>query len=240
MAKSVWDEDDTVQVIRVDWFVDEDTAMRSSNACYAAINAAIRDTYSYREHGDAGDAGDTCTVEFLMPNYMPSTEYSVNYISMQDIALNYGSAKFTGEDGDEPPVTIELTTTNPDTEPPELDVNRIEVNAEPVNPEAPNGETEVTVSLLHRDNISGLSISTLLLRDPQGGTHLYYIYPEDAWELYPTSDPTEWQTLERVVILPPGSIPGTWGLAEVKLVDRAGNSEPHNFVEIVHFDVEGE
>ncbi|MDE0661006.1 MAG: FG-GAP-like repeat-containing protein [Gammaproteobacteria bacterium] len=239
VAKSVWDEDDTVQVVRVDWFVDEDTAMRSSNACYAAMHAAIRDTYSYREHGDASDGDDMCTVEFLMPNYMPSSEYSVNYISMVDIARNFGTAKFTGEDGDEDPATIELTTTNPDTEPPELDVNRIEIDAEPVNPEAPNGETEVTVSLRHRDNISGLSVSKLLLRDPQGGTHLHYIYPADAWELYPTSDPTEWQTLERVVILPPGSIPGTWGLAEVNLVDRAGNSEPYNFVEIVHFDVEG-
>ena len=239
MAKSVWEQDDTVQVIRVDWFVDEDTAMKPSNACYAAMDAAIRDTYSYREHGDASAAGDMCTVEFLMPSYMPSSEYSVNYISMRDVANNYGVAQFTGADGDESPATISLTTTNPDTQPPELDVNRIEVSAEPVNPEAPNGETEVTVSLVHRDNISGLSVSQLLLRDPQGGMHHYYIYPDDRSALYPSGDPTEWQSLERVVILPPGSIPGTWGLAEVKLVDRAGNSEPHNFVEIVHFDVEG-
>ena len=238
MAKSVWEEDDSVQAVRVDWFVDEDTAMGSSNACLAAIDAAIRDTYSYQEYGNGSDAGDTCTVEFLMPNYMPSSEYSVNYISMQDVANNVGDAKFTGDDADESPATIELTTTNPDTEPPELDVNRIEVSAEPVNPEAPNGETEVTVSLVHRDNISGLSVSELLLRDPQGGTHHHYISPEDSSELYPSTDPTEWQALERVVILPPGSIPGTWGLAEVKLVDRAGNSEPHSFVEIVHFDVE--
>lgn len=120
-----------------------------------------------------------------------------------------------------------------------VDVNRIEVAAEPTNPHAPDGETEVTVRFPWRDNISGLAISSLYLRDPQGGTHPYYVYPSDRDLLYPEKDPTEWQWMEEVVILPVGSVPGVWGLAEITAQDRAGNFESFNFVEIVHFDVEG-
>ena len=58
--------------------------------------------------------------------------------------------------------------------------------------------------------------------------------------LYPDGDPARWQEMERVVILPPGSIPGTWGIAEIVAQDRARNLERYNFVEIVHFEVEGE
>ncbi len=237
MNSTVWEEDDTVQVIHVDWLVNEEGTM---DTCYAAINDARPDTYSLEEYGDPGDAGDECSVDFLMPNYMPSSTYSTNYIRMFDVALNINGVEFTGDDAAEPPATIELKTTNPDTEPPEIDVNQIEVSAEPTNPEAPNGETEVTVSFRHRDNISGLTASQLILRDPQGGNHFYGVYPDDREDLYPSGDPTGWEVMKRVVILPPGSIPGTWGIAEITARDRAGNFKQYNFVEIVHFDVEGD
>ena len=38
---------------------------------------------------------------------------------------------------DESPQTIEIRTTNPDLEPPELDLNKITIKAEPTNPEEP-------------------------------------------------------------------------------------------------------
>ena len=95
------------------------------------------------------------------------------------------------------------------------------------------------MSFPHRDNISGLQIASMYLRDPQGGTHHYHIYPGDDHTLYPNGDPTEWKVLERVVILPPGSIPGTWGIAEMSVEDRAKNLQRYNFVEIVQFDVDG-
>ena len=45
--------------------------------------------------------------------------------------------------------------------------------------------------------------------------------------------------MERTVILPAGSIPGIWGIAEINVRDRARNLERYNFVELVHFfDVE--
>lgn len=234
---SVWEKDETVQVIHLDWLVTEDTGLES-NGCYAVINDARADTYSRERYGRPSTAGDACRVDFFMPNYMPTSTYSANRIRMTDVARNVSDVEFTG-DTDEAPVSVELETTNPDTEPPDVDVNRIEVAAEPTNPHAPDGETEVTVRFPWRDNISGLAISSLYLRDPQGGTHPYYIYPSDRDLLYPEKDPTEWQWMEEVVILPVGSVPGVWGLAEITAQDRAGNFESFNFVEIVHFDVEG-
>ena len=174
-----------------------------------------------------------------MPNYMPTSTYSANRIRMTDVARNVTDVEFTG-DTDEPPVSVELETTNPDTEPPDVDVNRIEVAAEPTNPHAPDGETEVTVRFPWRDNISGLAVSSLLPPRPPGRNASATTYiPDDRGKLYPEKDPTEWQWMEEVVILPPGSVPGLWGLAEITAQDRAGNFESFNFVEIVHFDVEG-
>ena len=239
VGKSVWEQDGTVQVVRLDWLVDEDTAMRSTNACIAVLNDDVDWTYSHQKWGGASPVGDVCTVEFLMPNYMPSGTWSVDRISMFDEAKNKGTAIFVGDAAVEAQPTFELETTSPDTKPPELDVNRITVSAEPTVPDAPNGETKVTVSLRHRDDISGLSLSTMVLRDPQGGTHHFHLYPDDRHKIYPSEDPSRWQVLERVVFLPAGSVPGTWGIAEITLGDRARNSEQYNFVETVYFDVAG-
>ena len=241
MDKSVWEEDDTVQVIRVKWSVIEATGLaRKGVGCFAAINDELPDTYSLQDYGGPNAASDECTVDFLMGNYMPTSTYSTQLVQMRDLGQNIGVAKFTGDDGDEAPATIELVTTNPDTQPPEIDANRISVDAVPTNPEAPNGETEVTVGFQHRDNISGLYRAKLVLRDPQGGTHDYWMEPDDKFEVYPAGDPTVWQLLERVIILPPGSVPGTWGIAEINIEDRARNFENYNFVEIIHFEVESE
>ena len=239
MASSVHQEDATVQIIHVTWSVREDTSLLEQWGCYAAVNDTLPDTYSLEEYGHANEASDACGVDFLMPEYMPSSTYSTNFIRMQDVGLNFGTVKFTG-DGGENPATLELVTSNPDTEPPEIDVNRIQVDAEPTNPEAPNGETEVTITFRHRDNISGLRELAMLLRDPQGGNHHYWVVPEDRDALYPSGDPSRWQQIEHVLFLPPGSLPDTWGIAEMTPRDRAGNEEVFNFVEVIHFDVDGE
>ena len=235
MSSSTWDEDDTVQVIHVNWGFRDDSPLEF---CYAVINDTLPGTYSIWRYGDANAANGECTVEFLMPNYMPSSTYSTESIEMKDAGLNFSRVKFSDGEASETPA-IELVTTNPDTEPPEIDINRIRVDAEPTHPEAPNGETEVTISFPHRDNISGLHEAAMYLRDPQGGTHHYWITPEDRDALYPDGDPTVWQVHEATIILPPGSIPGTWGIAELWIQDRARNSERYNFVEIIHFDVDG-
>ena len=56
-------------------------------------------------------------------------------------------------------------------------------------------------------------------------------------ESTPTRDPTIWESFERTVILPPGSLPGIWGIVEMLVEDRAKNLQRYNFVEIVHFEV---
>lgn len=244
MSKSVWEEDSTVQLIRITWSFEEDTALADPWGCHAIVIASLSDTYSKGDYGTHGD--DLCTVEIKMPNYMPSSAYSVVRVSMVDLAGNWAGENFTGDDATETPPSVDLVTTNPDTEPPEIDINRISVDAEPTIPDAPNGETRVTVGLRFRDDISGVSTMSMYLRDPQGGTHYYPLYvhylddDESEHGLYPGRDPSKWAPYEKVVILPPGSLPGTWGIAEIGMSDRAGNDQRYNFVEIIHFDVDGD
>ena len=244
LTMNTWsrDEDDTVQVIRVEWSVHEKGFL---DRCSAVIVAALADTYSYHQQGSYDDDSDVCTSDFLMPDYMPSSTYSTVRVFMRDEARNYGEALFTGDDATEAPTSVDLATTNPDTQPPEIDINGISVDAEPTNPSAPNGETRVTVRVRYRDDISGVYGVWMYLRDPQGGTlfhhiYLHYLDGEDGERgIYPGGDPTRWTSVEQVVTLPPGSLPGIWGIAEIIVEDRAKNLQRYNFVEIVHFEVEG-
>ncbi|RYV02013.1 hypothetical protein SOPP22_10570 [Shewanella sp. OPT22] len=235
-----------VQIITAQWQVDENTEMASNGACYASMNDQIPDTYRVEEHGAYNASTATCSIQFIMPHYMPSSTYSMNFIKMKDKALNTQGVYFTNPDHglrdedviiDEQPQSIELVTNSPDLESPELDLNDIQVSATPVNPAAPNGETEVTITFKVRDNISGYNVASLQLRDPQGVEHHEWAYNEGTWALFPTSDPTQWKTYTRTIILPAGSTPGTWGVSEMTIYDRAGNFQRNDFTEIVHFDV---
>ncbi len=244
ISKHFWEENSSVQVLRVNWRFDEENADRWQ-ACYASIDNSNEHTYSFFEYGQASEDDRECNVEFLMPNYMPSGRYTVRRIGMRDAALNFGETKFTGEPDEEPPVSIDLVTTSPDSEPPEIDINSISVHAVPTNPVAPNGETRVTVRVRYRDNISGVSFIYMYLRDPQGGMHGSYLYDHryDGLEcekgIMPECDPSQWRTYEGAHILPAGSQPGRWGIAELVVDDRAMNVQRYNFVEVVHFDVDG-
>ncbi|WP_160154396.1 Ig-like domain-containing protein [Microbulbifer sp. ALW1] len=238
-------EGQEVQVIHAYWGVEEDTSLEPYNPCYASLNDEIPETYRFEEYGTFDTSNERCQVDFVMPHYMPTSTYRMNQISILDIALNRSSIYFTspgdpasGEDVlDEPPAQIELVTNNPDVEPPQLDLTDITVEATPINPESPNGETLVTLTFRVKDNISGYRIAGLMLRDPQGGEHHYWAYNEGTWSLFPQEDPTLWQTYTRSIILPAGSAPGTWGVAEMTIYDRASNFKSYDFTEIVHFDV---
>ncbi len=247
LTKSVTSvEGQQVQIIHAQWQVDEATAMADSNACFATLNDEIAQTYSVQQWGDFSLVDEKCQVDFIMPHYMPSSNYSMNFIKMVDLALNQQGVYFTDpghglreEESiiDELPQSIELLTDNPDTETPELDLNNISIDAQPTNPEAPNGETIVTITFKVRDNISGYNIATLLLRDPQGIEHHFWAYNDDTWSLFPDGDPSVWQTYNRTIILPVGSAPGIWGMSELTVYDRAGNFNLYDFTELVHFDV---
>ena len=85
-----------------------------------------------------------------MPHYVPSSVYTMNLIEMADRASSLSRVYFRHpghglrqEDSivDEDSPQIELVTDNPDTEPPELDVENISIDAEPTKPDNPDGET---------------------------------------------------------------------------------------------------
>ena len=126
--------------------------------------------------------------------------------------------------------------------PPELNINAITIKAEPTNPEAPNAETRVEITFRVKDNVSGYSSSRLHLRDPQGVRHGVRHYgpnhnlgPDP--NLYFIGDSVVWQAYQKTVILPIGSLPGTWGLSDMTLTDMAANPLRVDFTEIVRFEI---
>ncbi len=232
-----------VQLIHATWRVEEDKSMRDQWACFAMLNDTIPETYRVEEYGHYDPQRGLCEVDFLMPHYMPSSVYSMNHIIMFDQARNTRGVYFTDPDHglrpedvvvDEPPQRIELVTANPDLMPPEIDVNRISVSATPVHPDAPDGETIVTVTYHVRDEGAGYRKAALYLRDPQGIKHHQWAVHD--WSDFFDGDPSEWTAYTETVVLPRGSAPGTWGLAEMTVWDKAGNIHRYDFTEIVHID----
>ena len=230
-----------IQVIRATWRVEEN-AMLHPEGCYASMNDDIPETYRIEEYGNYDRAKELCRVDFVMPDYMPSSTYSLDLIIMRDEARNSRQVYFTGDvsrgEQHEEARRIDLVTTNPDTEPPRLAINRIEIDAVPTKPEAPNGETVVTIRFRIRDDISGYTHGSLNLRDPQGVEHFQHFRASDGFELFARDDPTRWKWHTFTHILPPGSAPGIWGLADMTIYDRALNFRQYDFTEIIHFQVD--
>ena len=222
------------QIITARWQATDKTNI---DTLAARINDTFLETYSRFSYGKYDPDTETAEVNFKFPNYMPGGVYSLNHITMRDIALNYSAYYFTDPEMDEEPQTIEIHTTNPDFEPPELDLNNITIKAEPTNPEEPNGETIVDITFFVRDNISGYTLGSMRLRDPNGVTHHFYHYPEGRSKLYFPGDPTIYKEYNKTIVLPVGSIPGIWGLAEMELKDKAGNTFKADFTEIVRFEI---
>ena len=237
------------QIVKARWKYTEDTVM--SIVC-ANLNDAYRETYSRYDYslGDGSGYDNTgiASVDLKIADYMPSGTYELNRICMGDVAGNGTNVYFTRPDykvdgiilNDEPPATIDIQTENPDLIPPVLDLNSITINAEPTRPEDPNGETHVYITFKIKDNISGYSNSDIFLRDPQGVMHGFghVISNEDYFRLYFRGDPTIFQTYEKTILLPVGSVPGTWGLAQMVVVDKASNRITSDFTEIIRFEVE--
>ena len=216
---------------------------------YAQMNDNNRETYSRREnYGEYNSKTGEASVGLIFPDYFQSGTYTLNYINMVDVALNGKRVYFTdpghalGEEEalDELPASIEIVTANPDDTPPVLDLNRITIKAKPTQPERPNGETRVDITFRIKDNISGYHLTSMYLRDPHGVTYHYYHYvPEPSYSnIYFQGDPTIYQTYHQTIILPVGSIPGTWGLAAMNVMDKAQNTLRADFTEIVRFEVD--
>lgn len=234
------------QVLTARWRVIEAIGIRS---CRITINDEHPETYSisgggyYWNEKGAKIAAKKGEVEakITIPDYKQSGTYKVGAISMGDLAGNTGGVSFIEGKGEEP-ATIEIQTRFPDATPPELDLNTITIKAEPTNPEVPNGETRVEITFQARDNIAGYDSSRIHLRDPQGVRHGFSHYGPNHNQgpksnLYFIGDPTVYQTYQKIIILPIGSPPGTWGLSDMSLHDKAENTLRVDFTEIVRFEI---
>ncbi|MDE0682502.1 MAG: dockerin type I domain-containing protein [Candidatus Poribacteria bacterium] len=234
------------QIVTAHWKFIEENGIKG---VYAQMNDENRETYSRRQSwGEYNQETGEASVGLIFPDYFQSGTYSLNYILMEDVALNSRGVYFTDprhalrdeqEIIDELPATIDIVTTNPDSTPPVLDLNQITIRAEPTKPEAPDGETRVDIAFRIKDDISGYNSTDMLLRDPQGVTHFFRHYvPEPSYSnIYFSGDPTVYRTYHKTIILPVGSAPGIWGLAEMTVYDKAQNTFRADFTEIVRFEV---
>ena len=226
------------QIMTAHWKFIEENGVRG---VYAGINDVLNETYSVEKWGEYTQESNwiwKATVQLPVPDYFPSGTYKINRISMKDLAENSNRVYFTEGGDDELPASIEVQTANPDVNLPVLDLNRITIQAEPTQPETPNGETRVDIAFQVKDDISGYAKTDIRLRDPQGVTHFFRHYDKDFWDIYFSRDPTVYETYHKTIILPVGSAPGIWGLAEMTVYDKAQNALRSDFTEIVRFEVE--
>ena len=246
LSEATTEEGRDYQIVTAHWKLIEKSGIKG---VYAEMNDENRETYSRRESwGEFNPETGEASVGLIFPDYFQSGTYSLNFIKMEDIALNIRGVYFTDpghllrseqEIIDELPATIDIVTANPDSTPPVLDLNQITIHAEPTKPEAPDGETRVDIVFRIKDDISGYNSTDMLLRDPQGVTHFFRHYvPEPSYSnIYFSGDPTVYQTYHKTIILPVGSAPGTWGLAEMTVYDKAQNAFRADFTETVRFEV---
>ena len=235
------------QILTARWQILEENEVA---VVFAGINDEMDETYSHtsEEQGNYNKETGEATVELIIPDYFQTGTYALNFINMRDIALNQWGAYFTKAESslideqeiiDEQPATIEIQTTNPDSTLPVLDLNQLTVKAVPTNPEEPNGETQVDIIFRVKDNISGYSNTDIYLRDPHGVMHLFR-HSHEYYKIYFSGNPTVYETYHKTIILPVGSIPGTWGVAEMTVSDKARNKLLADFTEIVRFEVDSE
>lgn len=232
-----------VQRVTISWDTVENTGLTSYFATLVPPGA-----YALHSWGRQTVANGRTQVEILINEFMPTGRYTVNQVFLKDLALNASYTYFRtspsnsgNSDGlvdllDEPAPSIEIVTPNPDRVAPELDVNRITVKAVPTNPTRPDGETLVTITYYARDNASGYGVGNLVLRDPQGGEYFRWDYQRNFYTDFFDGDPKAWEKYTFETILPRGSVPGIWGLLQMTLSDKAGNSKSYSFLETVRFD----
>ena len=126
--------------------------------------------------------------------------------------------------------------------------SNITVVAEPTNPEAPNGETRVDINFNARDlsdfpgHEAGVRSVSLVLRDPQGKQFGFQTgnatmnHPDlDLADTEPDKN-SNWENYRFDLVLPQGSAPGVWGISDITIQDKVGNTRSYNFVEYVRFD----
>ena len=241
-----------VRVMTAEWDVDEDVKMADSSACFARFAHQSYSSYSEDVYGNFrenvnGDIDGQCKITMYTTEYHRHGQYRVGHVSMRDRALNRNSENFSDNHSTReasPKVNLN-DSANPDSVAPEMSIANcnapqegrcISISAVPVNADKPNGETRVTIKYWARDDKSGLGTVAYNLRDPQGKDHFYYASHANTHTLFFHGDPAAWTSYTETVVLPAGSAPGTWGLANMVLHDKAGNRKTYDFTETLIFE----
>ena len=224
-------EDRHVQNLRIICKVTDNIGMKNVMCRLARGNMSYYGIDTFGRYDKKSQLG---IIDAIIPDYYPSGDYFVSNIFINDSTGVDKWVTFSESPLDEPLVKVNITTPNPDTEGAEIDLNRMVVYAEPTHPEAPDGETLVTINLYGRDNISGIDHFDYALLDPQGIRH--ETSTDRDWKIFFDGDPTVWKRYTINCVLPQGSTPGIWGLAELTTWDKAWNGRTYNFVETVLFE----
>lgn len=189
------------------------------------------------QYGSYDSQTQIAEVNFIIPDYYPSAYYYLPFIELYDAARTVTTIYFSESPQHQPVKKIFIKTPNPDITHPEIDLNRISVYAEPTHPEAPDGETMVTVNFYAKDDISGLGPVMYWFIDPQGVLHgNYWFDHRNNGTMFFEGDPTVWEHYQIKHILPQGSAPGRWGIAQMQISDKACNEYTYNFVETLIFE----
>ena len=246
LADAITPEGRAYQVLTAEWQVYEKNDIEH---VYISINDENTETYTRYGYGESEEHDAirnqwTVRVHMDVGDYWQTGMHKVQHIGMRDIAQNLQQVFFSDYQGglgdtvvqlDEPPTAIYIQTAHPDSTPPILDFNRITVSAVPTRPQDPDGETIVGITFRAKDDFSGVHFFSMFLRDPNGVKH--HFWGDRTPGFYFQGDPTQYKKYEKTIVLPVGSIPGTWGLAELNIEDKAKNKLRADFTELVRFEV---
>ncbi|MEZ9368136.1 hypothetical protein AB4140_04835 [Shewanella sp. 10N.286.51.B2] len=274
---------DDEQILQMSWLINEDRSMEDGNCFTRVANIDAdrewglysNDLYTYDvPRVDVPGATHLCEINWLVTRFIAPGEYSPAYVNMKDSAFNHGRADFSFDHPTyESPVSLWLGGSTPDVEAPIVDAQAcatddleercLRIVGEPLNPENPNGETRVRIYYWAYEDqplshASGLAISGIRLRNPQGQEFHYWHgdsssglagYTPNKNARYFTCHEHAQETMEECdattpiqyifeTILPVGSAPGTWGLTELNVEDFAGNKNNYGFTENLRFEVD--
>ena len=231
-----------VHRVTIEWDIEEDMEMQKHSGVYVNfVSLDYPEAYALQKYGNVNLSTNRAKVVIDVTEYFPAGKYTVAYLRMQDKALNSGSQYFSQNNPNhEASVIVNIQTTNHDTIKPTLDVNRISVTAAPVNPDNPDGQTNVTITYYAKDDKSGIGLVNYVLINPTGRTFFEYHYHSNFYTQFFEGDPTAYRKYVIHHTLPKGSAPGTWGLKEMNISDKGGNTKNYNFTEVMHFSLEND
>ena len=231
-----------VHRVTIKWDIEEDMEMKKHSGVYVNfVSLDYPEAYALQKYGDVDLSTNRATVVIDVTEYFPAGRYTVAYLRMQDKALNSGSQYFSQNNPrHENPVIVNIQTTNHDNVKPTLDVNRISITATPINPDNPDGQTNVTITYYAKDDKSGVGLINYILINPTGRTFFEYHYHSNFYTQFFEGDPTVYKKYVIHHVLPKGSAPGTWGLKEMNINDKGGNTKNYNFTEVLHFSLEND